>query len=224
MAGLFLTLDDQGRSVLNWPSAADQAVKDHLVSHKGSTLESTFVYQGAFSIGVKRVKVLSMFSLILTSLGGPLLVLGEAHPTMGQWAVAAAVVIFGASTTGLLHLITSPYVLSLRKIADGSYEVSDSAVHVHMCCPVLHQSQISAYRRLRHQPSVRTCVDDSCDTAGEATKCTSQNIPSCAFARSPCACAYFCAHARGYESMCVFVCLFLCGRQPVCGSRDSTGA
>ena len=33
-----------------------------------------------------------------------------------------AVVFFGVSTTGLLHMITSPYVLSLRRLADGSFE------------------------------------------------------------------------------------------------------
>jgi len=32
------------------------------------------------------------------------------------------VVFFGVSTTGLLHMITSPYVLSLRRLADGSFE------------------------------------------------------------------------------------------------------
>ena len=122
---MFSSLDDEGRNVVNWPATADSVIDDYIKSHSGDAkvLQTSFVYQGAFSVGVKRVKVLSLFSLILTSLGGPLLVVGEASATMGQWAVAAAVVFFGTSTTGLLHLITSPYILTLRKIADGSYEV-----------------------------------------------------------------------------------------------------
>mmetsp|Transcript_18575 Transcript_18575/g.46860 ORF Transcript_18575/g.46860 Transcript_18575/m.46860 type:complete len:405 (+) Transcript_18575:112-1326(+) len=122
--GIFTSNDDEGRNVVNWPAQADDAVFEYIKSHSGDkkVLQSTFVYQGAFSVGVKRVKVLSLFSLILTSLGGPLLVVGEQAATMGQWAVAAAVVVFGTSTTGLLHLITSPYVLTLRRIADGSFE------------------------------------------------------------------------------------------------------
>jgi len=122
--GIFSSLDDEGRDVVNWPAAADAAIDEYIKAHSGdaSVLDSTFVYQGAFSVGVKRVKFLSLFSLILTSVGGPLLVIGEQAATMGQWAVAAAVVFFGTSTTGLLHIITSPYVISLRKIADGSFE------------------------------------------------------------------------------------------------------
>lgn len=119
-------MDDEGRDVVNWPAAADAAIDEYIKTHSGdaSVLDSTFVYQGAFSVGVKRVKFLSLFSLILTSVGGPLLVIGEQAATMGQWAVAAAVVFFGTSTTGLLHIITSPYVISLRRIADGSFEVT----------------------------------------------------------------------------------------------------
>lgn len=117
---------------MNWPASADTAIKEYVESHSGDAkvLKSSFVYQGAFSVGVKRVKVLSLFSLILTTVGGPLLVVGEQAATMGQWAVAAAVVFFGTSTTGLLHIITSPYVLTLRRIADGSFEVSSGA----RCC------------------------------------------------------------------------------------------
>jgi tetratricopeptide (TPR) repeat protein len=122
--GIFTSNDDEGRSVVNWPAQADEAVNEYIKAHSGDkkVLQSTFVYQGAFAVGVKRVKVLSLFSLILTSVGGPLLVVGEQSATIGQWAVAAAVVLFGTSTTGLLHLITSPYVLTLRRIADGSFE------------------------------------------------------------------------------------------------------
>mmetsp|Transcript_35727 Transcript_35727/g.70001 ORF Transcript_35727/g.70001 Transcript_35727/m.70001 type:complete len:416 (-) Transcript_35727:110-1357(-) len=122
--GVFTSNDDEGRNVVNWPAHADAAVEEYIKARSGdkSVLKSTFVYQGAFSVGVKRVKVLSLFSLILTSVGGPLLVVGEQSATMGQWAVAAAIVFFGTSTTGLLHLITSPYVLTLRRIADGSFE------------------------------------------------------------------------------------------------------
>jgi hypothetical protein len=71
---------------------------------------------------VKKVKVLSLFSLIFTSVGGPLLVIGDGAATAMQWGMAGAVVFFGVSTTGLLHMITSPYVLSLRRLADGSFE------------------------------------------------------------------------------------------------------
>jgi len=66
--------------------------------------------------------VLSLFSLVFTSVGGPLLVIGEGAATAMQWGMAGAVVFFGVSTTGLLHMITSPYVLSLRRLADGSFE------------------------------------------------------------------------------------------------------
>ena len=69
------------------------------------------------------LQVLSLCSLILTTLGGPLLILGETAAGAAQYALAGAVVMFGISTTALLHMITSPYVLHLRKIADGSYEV-----------------------------------------------------------------------------------------------------
>jgi hypothetical protein len=68
--------------------------------------------------------VLSLCSLLLTSIGGPLLILGESAASAAQFAIAGAVVVFGVSTTAMLHMITSPYVLYLRKVADGSYEVS----------------------------------------------------------------------------------------------------
>ena len=81
-----------------------------------------YVYEGAFASGVKKVKLLSLFSLAFTSIGGPLLVIGDSAATAMQWGMAGAVVFFGTSTTGLLHMITSPYVLSLRRLADGSFE------------------------------------------------------------------------------------------------------
>ena len=81
-----------------------------------------YVYEGAFASGVKKVKLLSLFSLAFTSIGGPLLVIGDGAATAMQWGMAGAVVLFGTSTTGLLHMITSPYVLSLRRLADGSFE------------------------------------------------------------------------------------------------------
>jgi hypothetical protein len=55
--GMFLSLDEAGNTVLNWPASADAVVAHHLVSHTGTNLESTFVYQGAFAIGVRRTKV-----------------------------------------------------------------------------------------------------------------------------------------------------------------------
>jgi hypothetical protein len=55
--GMFLSLDEAGNTVLNWSASSDAAVAHHLVSHTGTNLESTFVYQGAFAIGVRRTKV-----------------------------------------------------------------------------------------------------------------------------------------------------------------------
>ncbi len=65
-----------------------------------------------------------------------MLILGESATSAAQLAVAGAVVVFGVSTTAMLHMITSPYVLYLRKVADGSYEVSSiehAYAHLHVC-------------------------------------------------------------------------------------------
>jgi len=94
----------------------------YLKAHEFSEVEAGYVYEGAFASGVKKVKLLSLFSLAFTSIGGPLLVIGDSAATAMQWGMAGAVVFFGTSTTGLLHMITSPYVLSLRRLADGSFE------------------------------------------------------------------------------------------------------
>ena len=50
-----------------------------------------YVYEGAFASGVKKVKLLSLFSLAFTSIGGPLLVIGDGAATAMQWGMAGAV-------------------------------------------------------------------------------------------------------------------------------------
>jgi len=120
--GVVSTLNDNGLPEVRWSPAQEEAVLSYLKAHEFSAVDDAYTYEGAFASGVKKVKVLSLFSLIFTSLGGPLLVIGEGAATTMQWGMAGAVVFFGASTTGLLHLITSPYVLSLRRLADGSFE------------------------------------------------------------------------------------------------------
>uniref|UniRef100_A0A7S4K9S8 Uncharacterized protein n=1 Tax=Guillardia theta TaxID=55529 RepID=A0A7S4K9S8_GUITH len=120
--GIFRVLNDRGLPEIRWNTAQEQQIFDFLRSHEFGTVDKSFVYQGAFALGVKRVKFLSLFSLCFTSFGGPLLVIGDASASAMQWGMAAAIVIFGASTTGLLHLITSPYVLRLKRLADKSFE------------------------------------------------------------------------------------------------------
>jgi len=120
--GVVSTLNDNGLPEIRWSPAQAEAVLSYLKAHEFAAVDAAYTYEGAFAGGVKKVKVLSLFSLIFTSLGGPLLVIGEGSATMMQWGMAGAVLFFGVSTTGLLHLITSPYVLSLRRLADGSFE------------------------------------------------------------------------------------------------------
>jgi len=120
--GMWTSMSDSGLHELHWPASVDDDVASFLLAHEFTAVDAEFEYNGAFSVGVKRVKVLSLASLVFTSVGGPLLVIGEANPTTSQWAMAAAVILFGVSTTGLLHMITSPYVISLRRLADKSFE------------------------------------------------------------------------------------------------------
>eukprot|EP00960_Hanusia_phi_P039364 753861-Hanusia_phi.AAC.12 len=120
--GIIRVLNDRGLPEMRWNVGQEKQIFDFLQSHEFGKVDKSFVYQGAFAVGVKRVKLLSLFSLCFTSFGGPLLVIGDASATSLQWGMAAAIVIFGASTTGLLHLITSPYVLRLKRLADNSFE------------------------------------------------------------------------------------------------------
>jgi len=120
--GAFTALNDKGLPQISWPVGKEGAVAEYLAAHDFAAVDAGYTYHGAFSLGVKRVKIMSLFSLVFTSVGGPLLVLGEADPGMMQYGMAGAIIFFGASTTGLLHIITSPYVISLRRLADNSFE------------------------------------------------------------------------------------------------------
>mmetsp|Transcript_29374 Transcript_29374/g.69837 ORF Transcript_29374/g.69837 Transcript_29374/m.69837 type:complete len:396 (-) Transcript_29374:230-1417(-) len=120
--GIVMALNDKGNYEIRWPKGADDDVASYILAHEYSAVEAGYEYQGAFAIGVKRVKMLSLASLLFTSLGGPLLVIGEANPSPMQYGMCVAIIFFGVSTTGLLHLITSPYVVALRRLADKSFE------------------------------------------------------------------------------------------------------
>jgi len=75
-------------------------------------------YEGTWNSSVKRVKLLSLTSCLLTSVGAPIVALLGGEKVGLQAAMACTVVIFGVTTTGMLHWFTGPYVHKLWHDAD----------------------------------------------------------------------------------------------------------
>jgi hypothetical protein len=79
--------------------------------------ESARVYEGALAVTVRRVKLLSLSSLVATVAGAPLLVhlSSPDSVTVGaKFLITATLVTFGVFTTALLSWFASPYVIRLE--------------------------------------------------------------------------------------------------------------
>jgi len=86
---------------------------------------SPVVYTGLLSASVIRVKMLSVASCLLTTVGSPVIV-GLSRPDLAfgmQVATACSLATFGIFTTGLLQWFVSPYVLSMRARDTKTIEV-----------------------------------------------------------------------------------------------------
>lgn len=115
---VWTTLDDNGAQQLHWPEAADVPVRQYLALYRGLT-DNPFLYEGAFATGVRRAKLLSVATLAMAVAGGPGLLLTST--TAWQSFLGMAMTSVGAAVTATLHAVTTPYVLSLRRLADGSF-------------------------------------------------------------------------------------------------------
>lgn len=115
---VWTTLDDFGAQQLHWPEAADGQVRQYLALYRGIT-DNPFLYEGAFSTGVRRAKLLSVATMAMAVVGGPALLATSA--TAWQSFLGVAMTSIGAAVTATLHAVTTPYVLSLRRLADGSF-------------------------------------------------------------------------------------------------------
>jgi hypothetical protein len=62
--GAFMGLNDKGLQQISWPVGKESAVDAYLAAHEFTAVDAGFVYQGAFAVGVKRVKIMSLFSLV----------------------------------------------------------------------------------------------------------------------------------------------------------------
>uniref|UniRef100_A0A7S0QVI7 Uncharacterized protein n=1 Tax=Cryptomonas curvata TaxID=233186 RepID=A0A7S0QVI7_9CRYP len=121
---VWTTLDDRGNHLLHWPAGTDSAVNKYLDLYR-ATAENTYLYEGAFATGVRRVKVLSLGTLLLSVTAGPVLL---ASGSVLQGVMGAAVMAFGTAATAAAHMVTTPYVLSLRRLADGSFQAETALI------------------------------------------------------------------------------------------------
>jgi tetratricopeptide (TPR) repeat protein len=68
---------------------------------------------------------LSLGALALSVTTGPLLLMGG---SIMQTFMGAAVLISGAAVTAVSHAVTTPYVLALRRLADGSFQAETALI------------------------------------------------------------------------------------------------
>ncbi|KAA8495348.1 hypothetical protein FVE85_1503 [Porphyridium purpureum] len=66
------------------------------------------VYEGPFPGAVRGTKILSVSSCFLTTVGSPLLAIGE--PSVRGFGLAIVFMLFGFGTTSALHYLVKPYV------------------------------------------------------------------------------------------------------------------
>jgi hypothetical protein len=110
------------------------------------------LYTGPLALTLKRVKLLSLASLVVTTLGAPTLVhlsSPESVSEAAKLALSGTVIAFGCFTTGLLSFFSSPYVLRLALAADGACTVTTLNLLAKPTTVVLHVSEFREPQTVR---------------------------------------------------------------------------
>ena len=96
-----------------------------------------FAYEGQLTSMMRRIKRFSLTACAMTTLSSPLLVLADSQvSSLGGAALSTGLVAFGFLTTGTLHAVSKPYLISAKVTAgtaeegeqtDGAGETAASA-------------------------------------------------------------------------------------------------
>ena len=81
-----------------------------------------FAYEGQLTSMMRRIKRFSLTACAMTTLSSPLLVLADSQvSSLGGAALSTGLVAFGFLTTGTLHAVSKPYLIS-AKVTAGTAE------------------------------------------------------------------------------------------------------
>lgn len=98
------------------PSSATTSTSTSPSTEKFKTNQAGgYIYEAPFSVAVRRVKKLSLFSCACAVAAGPVILGLDGGPTTltAKLSIAGTLTSFGVFTTGLLHWFTHPYVHKL---------------------------------------------------------------------------------------------------------------
>ena len=83
-------------------------------------VEKVLVYNGTYEAKLKRLRRISLFSSVVSSIGLPLVLLldltGSSIPYAGQMAISSTVIVVSISSTIFLNFLCKPYVTTLHKL------------------------------------------------------------------------------------------------------------